>query len=152
MNENKVNPVIDLFKQFPYNAAKVGLSPPEGKEMTKKKPSIDEKKKIVADITKRHFEDGVPISALATEYKIREFDYYNWKKRVEQLAARKEKVKIIRHAAPVIIRRAPVKQSVEEAGTGTSPTPEPAPQPSPQKYFVIVGETPEGVILKELAV
>ncbi len=85
INENLIS-VIDINSKLPYNAAK------KEQIMTKKaKVGITKKREIVVDVKRLHFEEGVPMPEAVAKHGIKEYDYYNWKKRIEQLDSRKRK-------------------------------------------------------------
>ncbi len=131
---NNMNQAIDLVNNIMYNANRKG-------EIMKKERNpvpLEQKKKAVNEITLKHEEQGMPIPQACKEQGIEIYTYYNWKKRVDQLAARKR---------PVIVRKFPVAQAANPATIVQLPQV----QGQPQKCAIIITDTRElPFVLKEL--
>ncbi len=112
---------IDQINELVYNAK------PKEKEMQKETSPItlEQKRRAVVEITQKHEDLGIPIPQACKEQGIKIYTYYNWKKRVEQLAAKRRK--------SVTFSKLPVQ---------TSPTIMTIPKdlPSGQKCVVIMAD------------
>lgn len=136
MNTN-LKPVLDLVRNSMYNAP---IEPNKEKKMRKKVP-LEHKKTVVSDISKKHEEDAVDIPAACKQHGIEVYTYYNWKKRVEQLAARKRK------SNPVIVR----KMLPQNAGATLTVVPPPPKPPITNRSVVIKASIKDlNRVLKEL--
>lgn len=104
---NNLNPVIDNVKNLPYNAVKKELF-----KVKREKVGIGKKREVVAEIS-RLFEEGeMSIPDACKKFNMQAYQYYNWKKRVDQLDAKKRKARSI--ASPVIIRKLAITQKPRE--------------------------------------
>lgn len=121
IENNKLLTVIDLSAKLPYNAAM------KEKKMTQKenRVGITKKREIVGEISRLFAEGEASVAEACKKFKIPEYTYYNWKKRVEQLDERKRKAR----TSTMIVRRPIVQSAPTGEGTGTSPSVEPPAQP-----------------------
>ncbi len=138
MTKNNLE-VIDISNNLAYNA--------ENKETQMKVNNpvpLTQKRSIVEDIMRQHRENAVPIPEACKSHNIKIYTFYNWKKRIDQLAAKQTKV--VRYKAPVIIRKMPVKQSVSTGASLELPA-----IPAPQRCAVIITDTADlHNVLREL--
>jgi len=86
----------------------------------KKSPRVglSEKKRIVLDIEHKHLEDAIPMPEACKANGIEVYTYYNWKKRINQLAKKgKTERRIVHQGKSIIIRKMTVAQQVSSGAT-----------------------------------
>lgn len=108
MNENNVKNIVDNLMEIGHNVA-------QKEKIVKKRPRLPltQKIKIVEAVAQKH-EEGLSIPEACLAAGVQMYTYYNYKKRLEQLATRRPK-------SLGSIRKLPVIQTVQEPKVQNDP-------------------------------